>query len=166
MKRGSEDIGVLILCSKRAEAVSDDLQYVSKTLGVVRDRNGEIAVSFGLLPRSYNEIALLTRSMAEILLEVAAGIEVPTEHVAQGRTAMATRLESAENASERPLVRIQSSASLPANAYALVRYRDTWYWISDGDFASKRIFTFLMIFFSLAETGVTPQARVLTVPAS
>ena len=36
----------------------------------------------------------------------------------------------------------------------------------DGDFASKRIFSFLMIFFSLAETGVTPQAPVLTVPAS
>ena len=35
VKRGSEDIGVLILSSKRAEAVSDDLQYVRKTLGVL-----------------------------------------------------------------------------------------------------------------------------------
>ena len=104
--------------------------------------------------------------MVEILLEVASGIEVPSEHVAQGRTALATRLEGAENPRDRPLVRIQSSASLPPNAYALVRYRDTWYWISDGDFASKWIFSFLMIFFSLAETGVTPQAPVLTVPAS
>ena len=34
-------------------------------------------MSFGLLPRGPGEIALLTRSMAEILLEVAAGIEVP-----------------------------------------------------------------------------------------
>ena len=166
VKRGSEDIGVLILSSKRAEAVSDDLQYVRKTLGVVPDRNGEITVSFGVLPRNPNEIALLTRSMVEILLEVASGIEVPSEHVAQGRTALATRLEGAENPRDRPLVRIQSSASLPPNAYALVRYRDTWYWISDGDLASKRIFSFLMIFFSLAETGVTPQAPVLTVPAS
>jgi len=28
------------------------------------------------------------------------------------------------------------------------------------------VFTFLMMFFSLAETGVTPQTPVLTVPAS
>jgi hypothetical protein len=166
VKRGAEQVGVLILSSKRAGEVSQDLQFVRKTLGIIPDRNGEITLAFGLLPRGASEIALLTRSMAEILLEVGAGIEVPSEHVAQGRTAMATRLVSAENVRDRPLIRIQSSASPPANTYAAVRYRDTWYWIDDGDLASKRIFSFLMIFFSLAETGVTPQAPVLTIPAN
>ena len=166
VKRGSEEVGMLILSSERSEAVNQDLQYVQKTLGVIPDRNGEVAVSFGLLPRGPNEIALLTRSMAEILLELAAGIEVPPGHVAQGRTAKATRLKTAENPRDRPLVRIQSAASPPADAYAVVRYRGTWYWIDDGDLASKRVFSFLMIFFSLAETGVAPQAPVLTIPAS
>jgi hypothetical protein len=166
VKRGPEEVGILILSSRRAQAVDQDLQFVRKTLGVVPDRNGEATVSFGLLPRNPNEIALLTRSMAEILLEVAAGVDVPADHVAQGRTAAATRLASAENPRDRPLIRIQSSASAPADAYAAIRYRDTWYWIDDDDYASKRGFSFLMIFFSLAETGVTPQAPVLTVPAN
>ena len=166
VKRGSEQVGVLILSSKRAGEVSLDLQYVRKTLGIIPNRNGELTLAFGLLPRNASEIALLTRSMAEILLEVGAGIEVPAEHIAQGRTARATRLASAENVRDRPLIRIHSSASPPANTYTAVRYRDTWYWIDDGDFASKRIFSFLMIFFSLAETGVTPQAPVLTIPAN
>ena len=165
-KRGLEEIGRLILASKRATEVGPDLQFVRTTLGITPDRNGEITVTFGLLPRNPNEIALLTRSMSEILLEVAAGIEVPAAHIAQGRTAAATRVASAENPRDRPLIRIQSSASPPADSYAAVRYRDTWYWISDDDLASKRVFTFLMIFFSLAETGVTPQAPVLTVPAN
>ena len=104
--------------------------------------------------------------MSEILLEVAVGIEVPPEHVVQGRTALATRVAGAENLRDRPLIRIQSSASPPPDSYAAVRYRGTWYWISDSDPASKRVFTFLMIFFSLAETGVTPQTPVLTVPAN
>lgn len=157
---------MLILSGERAAAVGDDLQFVRKTLGVTPDRNGEVTVSFGLLPRSPNEIAVLTRSMAEILLEVSAGIEVPPDHVAQGRTAMATRLASADSPRDRPLVRIVSGTSPPPDSFAAVRYRGTWYWISDDDLASKRVFSFLMIFFSLAETGVTPQAPVLTVPAN
>ena len=116
VKRGSEEVGLLILSGQRAQTVADDLQFVRKTLGITTDRNGEVTVSFGLLPRGPNEIAILTRSMAEILLEVAAGIEVPTEHVAQGRTAAATRVVSAESPRDRPLVRIQSSASAPARA--------------------------------------------------
>ena len=77
VKRGSEEVGLLILSGQRAETVADDLQFVRKTLGITTDRNGEVTISFGLLPRGPNEIAILTRSMAEILLEVAAGIEVP-----------------------------------------------------------------------------------------
>jgi len=84
----------------------------------------------------------------------------------QGRTPSSTRLNGAVNPRDRPLIRIVSSGSPPGNSYATVRYRDTWYWIDDGDYASKRVFTFLMIFFSLAETGVTPQAPVLTVPVN
>lgn len=166
VKRGAGEVGMLILSGERAAAVGDDLQFVRKTLGVTPDRNGEVTVSFGLLPRSPNEIAVLTRSMAEILLEVSAGIEVPPDHVAQGRTAMATRLASADSPRDRPLVRIVSGTSPPPDSFAAVRYRGTWYWISDDDLASKRVFSFLMIFFSLAETGVTPQAPVLTVPAN
>jgi hypothetical protein len=166
VKRAAEEVGMLILSGRRAETVAQDLQFVRKTLGVTPDGNGEVTINFGLLPRNANEIALLTRSMVEILLEVAAGIEVPVEHVAQGRTAPATRLPDAEDPRDRPIIRIQSSVSPPAISYAAVRYRDTWYWIDDRDLASKRVFSFLMIFFSLAETGVTPQAPVLTVPAN
>ena len=84
----------------------------------------------------------------------------------QGRTSASTRVAGSEDPRDRPFVRIGSSASPPADSYAAVRYRGTWYWIDDDDIASKRIFSFLLIFFSLAETGVTPQAPVLTVPAN
>jgi len=41
----------------------------------------------------------------------------------------------------------------PGDSYAAVRYRGTWYWIDDDDIASKRIVSFLLIFFSLAEAA-------------
>jgi hypothetical protein len=51
VKRGPDEVGMLILSSRRAQAVGEDLQFVRKTLGVTPDRNGEVSVSFGLLPR-------------------------------------------------------------------------------------------------------------------
>jgi hypothetical protein len=47
---------------------------------------------------------------------------------------------------------------------AAVLYRGVWYWISDHDIHSKRSLTFLLLFFSLAETGVVPDSPVLTIP--
>ena len=76
------------------------------------------------------------------------------------------RLASAEHPRDRPLVTIRSGASAPVGAFSAISYRGTRYWIDDNDFNSKRIFTLLMIFFSLAETGVTPQAPTLTLPVN
>jgi hypothetical protein len=165
-KRGADEIGILILSSRRTGEVDKDLQYVQKTLGVRPAKNGELSLTFGALPRSEKEIAVLSRSMLEILLEVAIGIDVPKLHVAEGRTSPATRLADAQDLHDRPLIKIQAGTTPPSSLFAVVRYRDTWYWINDDDLGSKRIFTFLMMFFSLAETGVAPQAPVLTLPVN
>ena len=61
-------------------------------------------------------------------------------------------------------VAIGAGATPPGDAFTTVFYRNTWYWVSDQDFASKRSLTFLLLFFSLAETGVVPEAPVLTIP--
>jgi hypothetical protein len=62
-------------------------------------------------------------------------------------------------------VHIRSGAAARDAAYAAVHYKGQWYWIEDTDIASKRTFTFLMILFSLAETGQVPAAPVVTVPS-
>ncbi|MBX3662404.1 MAG: hypothetical protein KF804_08145 [Burkholderiales bacterium] len=43
-------------------------------------------------------------------------------------------------------------------------YYDHGFRIDDRDLASKRAFSFLKIFSSIAETGVEPQQPVLTIP--
>ena len=44
-------------------------------------------------------------------------------------------------------------------------YKHHWYWIDGADIATKRVFTFLLILFSLAETGQSSAAAVVTVPS-
>jgi hypothetical protein len=63
-----------------------------------------------------------------------------------------------------PLIRIQSDSDEPADAFVVVKYRDHSFWIDDRDFKSKKMFSFLMFLFTLAETGAPQQAPVLTIP--
>lgn len=105
-----------------------------------------------------SEVAMLTRSMLEILGEVATFVDVPEAHVAEGRARAAAPLTG----TELP-IRIRSGPDRPADAYAAVEYRGHWLWIDDTDFRSKRVFTFLMIMLSLAETGTASGAPPLTV---
>lgn len=165
-KRGGEEVAHLVVAAERSRQATQDLQDVERILRLDPDKDGEFTIVFGAVPRSRHELAVLSRSMIEILLEVAAGIQVPKADVADGRTVAATRVASAANAFDRPLVRIVSGARPPDDAFAAVQYHGTWYRIDDGDFQSKRVFTFLMMFFSLAETGVPAQAPVLTLPAN
>ena len=45
-----------------------------------------------------------------------------------------------------------------------MRYRNHWYYIDDRDFQSKRAFTFLMVLFSLTETGGRESLPLVTIP--
>jgi hypothetical protein len=164
-KRGPEEAALLTLPDKPIAQQGPDIQFIFKTLNLQAENN-EILLAFGSRQRSRNELALLSRSMVEILIEVASGIEVPDEHVAEGRTLAAPAEKSDAPPSEHPLVRVHSGSARPGNAFSAVEYRGTWYWIDDGDYQAKRAFTFLMMFFSLAETGVVPQAPVITIPAN
>ena len=165
-KRGAEDVGILVFAPDLTPQVTQDLEFLSNTLNLKPGKSGEISIAFGAVQRNDKELAVLSRSMLEILVELAVGIDVPAGDIAAGRTMPSARLASAENPRDRPLVRIRSGPAAPADAFSAVHYRNTWYWIDDGDFASKRIFTMLMMFFSLAETGVAPQVPALTLPVN
>ena len=143
-------------------AVERDISLVRSLLGLDRGRN-EFTVT-GEPRHTPDEIAIESRSMQQILVELAAGVQVPTDDVAQRR---ATRVPAiAEDQETGPLIHIYCGPAQPADAYAAVFYRDRWFWINDNDLLSKRVFMFLMIFYALSETRAVPQAPIVTISAS
>jgi hypothetical protein len=142
------------------KALLDDGRRVRDLLGL-EDGQDEFDVSYGLVPRSGRELAMVSRSMMEIMLILGAGVELPAEHIGDGR---ALPLPTGDS-KIAPLVYIRSGPMPPADTYAAVQFKDHWYWIDDTDITSKRTFTFLMLLFSLAETGQTAAAPVVTVPS-
>jgi len=164
-KRRNEEVTLVYFRENVPESVAQDIRYLREALGVRPDQR-ELLLTFGSPGPGRGEIALLTRSILQILVELSAGVEVPESHRAEGRARPAPGASGQAGSRDVPLVRIRSGAVQPQDAYAAVHYRDHWFWIDDRDLGSKRVFTFLMMFSSIAETGVLPQAPVLTIPAN
>ena len=111
------------------------------------------------------EIALLTRSVLEIITDLSSYIDVPTANVEQKRTFPTPAPEIVNGVPLPSLIRIFSSPQKPDDAFAAVPYGQDWYWIDDKDFPSKRLFSFIMFLFTLTDTGDKQGAPVITVPA-
>jgi len=160
-----KDGSAVILVLRRESRGSgplEDARRVGELLGL-EEGASEIEVVYGFAPRSGHEVAMVTRSMLEIILNLGTGIDLPASDATSGRVLPGLRQAGEEAAT--PLVHIRSGTAAPDMAYAAVPYKGQWYWIDDTDIASKRTFTFLMILFSLAETGQAPAAPVVTVPS-
>lgn len=142
--------------------LSKDAMLVQELLNL-EDGVREFEITYGLVPQTRREVAMLSRSMLEIMLQLGFGVDIPAEHAKDGR--VLTGAWKTGDTVAKPLVRIHSGKERPDDAYAAVPYKDYWYWIDDRDVASKRTFTFLLILFSLAETGQTSAAPIVTVPS-
>ena len=125
----------------------------------------EIRVYYGGYSGKGDEIALLTRSMLQVMLELAVVVQVPDTDVAAGRAAPGLVGTRPAGAPHGPLVTILSGASAPGDAYAAVEYHGRSFWIPDTDIQSKYSFAFVMMLFSISGTGLKAAAPVVTVPA-
>jgi hypothetical protein len=125
----------------------------------------ELKLVFGATPGNDKELAVLTRSLLHIMNTMASQVEVPPEEITQGRAAPGFQA-GPDAAEERTrLVRIHSSNAKPADAYVTVHYRGHWFWIDDRDLKTKRAFAFMMMLFTLSETGEKENLPLITIPA-
>ncbi len=142
----------------------------------------ELKLVFGATSTNDKEIAVLTRSIMQQMATLASQVEVPAEDVAQGRASPGWDSSSAPtnaapssalssgpgviNNTEAPrLVRIRSTKAEPQDTFVKIHYRGQWFWIDDRDLKSKRTFSFMMMLFTLADTGEKENLPLITIPA-
>jgi hypothetical protein len=144
--------------------IATALRETNELLGLDPNRQ-ETKVTYGLLPRNDQEIAMITRSTMQIMIYLASLINMPPEHVADGRTVPS--VVPSEGAEEKigQLIHVKSGIEKPEDAFTAVKYEGHWFWIDKRDFRSKRTFAFLMILFSLTETGGKEGLPLVTIPA-
>jgi hypothetical protein len=124
----------------------------------------EFKLVFGSTATNDKEVAVLTRSLMHQMATMAAQVDVPAEDVREGRATPGWE-SVGPNTNAVRLIQIRCSKSKPADAFVTVSYRDHWFWIDDRDLKSKRVFSFMMMLFTLADTGEKEPPPLITIPA-
>lgn len=163
-RTADEEATLLTFKTRRDPKVEKDVAEVRQLLGLDLDAT-EFNVVYGSTSTNRRQIAILTRSILEILVDLSSFISVPQAHVAEGR--VGAGLDDMADESVRPLIRVRSMLERPdaADAFASVPYRGYWFIIDDRDIPSKRLFTFIMFIFTLVETPTKEVPPVVTIPA-
>jgi hypothetical protein len=163
-RTGKEEATVMSFRRTGDPAVEEDIAAVRRLLGLDPHAT-EFRVVYGAVAANDREIAIVSRSILEILIDLSSFITVPEADVHEQRVSPTMPPDEGPGGPIRPLLRVSSSADRPPDAFVAVPYRKSWFWIDDRDIPSKRLFTFLMFLFTLVETGTKEQPPVITIPA-
>ena len=159
------DLSVLVLHrNDETPQLRADVRTLRDALGIRQDAR-EIRVVYGSFPKTDAELALVTRSMLEILIDLASAIEAPDADVALGIVPAPARFDTDTATGYKPLIRIRSAEAPPEQAFVAVPYHGHWFWIDERDYASKSVFSFVLVVFSLMDTAPKGQP-LMTVPVN
>lgn len=162
-KTADKELLALRIGDRSDPAIADDVVKIRQSLGL-DPATDELKIVYGAKNVNDKEIAILTRSLLQIINDLASDISVPEEHVSE-QLATPSSLQSKTGRSEPPLIRIKSSPAKPDQAFVTVPYQSHWFWIDNRDIRSKKMFSFLMFLFSLTETGGKEGAPIVTISA-
>ena len=126
----------------------------------------EFNVVYGAIQADNKQIAMLTRSVIDVLADLSGNIEVPEQHVTENRASPAQAVLSAGGKSIKPVLTIHTSDAKPKDALVAVPYNDYWYWISQRDLTSKTSFSFMLFIFNLNNTVDDTPSPMIVLPAA
>jgi hypothetical protein len=117
------------------------IKRLRSMLKLEQSKSNDFNVIFNEYVSGANELAIVTRSIFEIMTELGAGLKstTPQEMVMS--------------------LRILSDKTPPHSAYAVTHYKDSYYWIEAGDIQSERAFLLTQLLLELnnsAALGVSP----------
>ena len=165
----SREKNIKMLLEIGAPATPELVQKVEEVKRILDLDQGQntFRVTPGSIREGKNEVAVTGRSVLGVFFYLSQSVVPPEAHENQGFVTITADAEG------KPfdwatitgrLLRIQSQAEQPADAFARVYYRDHWFYIGDSDLNSKSTFNLLTYVFSLQASGGVGASPLLTVP--
>lgn len=156
---GQNDLVLFLRSGRSSEVAEPDVLRFRELLDIDPDVT-EIKVVYGLVPENPGELAVLTGSIWDIMLNLAWQFEVPDEHVESGRTDSTFQ---AAHSNGIPPIQVHFSKEEPEDVFVAVHAHGYWFYVDQHDRRSKRAFSFLQLLLSLAETSVPDNTPVVTI---
>lgn len=150
----------------RSRALDEDGQRASeevrRLLRLSPDAD-ELSLVFATNSKNDHEVAMMTRSMIEILAETSHGVDVPALDLEEGRAVKMA--DPSDLGASFYVLHVHSSDTKPRpqDAFSMVHYRNHWFWVDDRDLHSKRGLGFLMALFTMLQSGTSAAPPVLTI---
>jgi hypothetical protein len=154
------DMSAFMVIRRTEDQDLRDLQRGTRSLLGLNPDAEEFRVSYGSDAVDDTNIAMLTRSVFEILIELAKHVSVDQKDIDEQRTGPNLAEDS------HHLLQVHHGSEAPDEAFVSIHYRDQWFWLDDRDLISKRTFAFVLILFNLTQTGSSGAVPLLTVGAS
>jgi hypothetical protein len=154
---------VVLFMSPETDNAAEHSRKIRELLGL-KSAQREFTVIYGSFPENDAEIAILTRSILQVMIDLASYVDVPAADIAEGRV-YGLRRSAQQERLFPSLITVQHGSSPPGDAYVAVQYRNHWFWVDDRDQQSKHMLSFLMLMFSLTEGGQSGAGPIVTVPA-
>ena len=153
----------LIISDKVPENLRPSLNKLRQLIGL-SNRN-RFRITDRVTNLKNDELSIQTRSVMAMMEFMARGVEVPLEHLQDGRV-IDYGLQGSDGEVARGLIpfRMRSSKSRPQNVFAAVRFNDYWYYIDHADITSKRALGLIIVLFRLQAPTPAGAAPILTLP--
>jgi len=131
----------------------------------LRPDGTEYQVVYGTEQGDPDEIAIFTRSILDILSDLAGYIEVPLEDNKLHRVFPSQPATSVAGKPLAPLLRIHSGSSHDVDSFVSISYHGQKFWLDNHDIDSKITFSSLMFLFGLVDSDKGEGGPSLVIPA-
>lgn len=140
------DVELVLPKKGRTDSIDRSIARFKDILELERDKN-VYGIQYGVVVENREQILVQTHSIMEMLANISWYIDVPEEHVLEGRTLSTFVPDDAD------LMNVRVSKEKPKDAFLSIQFRDHWFYIDDRDMASKNTFAIIQILFSMANSG-------------
>jgi hypothetical protein len=163
VKENGKDVSYLMFAKKVPEDLRPMLGELRQMIGIA-NRN-RYRITDRVTHIRDDEISIQTRSVMAMMEFMARGVEVPLEHLEDGRV-IDYGLQNSDGEVAKGLIpfRMRSGKSRPENVFAAVKYQGYWYYIEHNDITSKRALGLLIVLFRLQAPTPAGAAPILSLP--